>query len=112
MRGASITSNVMSPEMSARLSLIFSATESSESTTPGSMAPVERVVLRHLAHQMEALRVTDEVAVRAISEIVSEEQQHHDRSASHVHASRFWLGLLSPVVAMSTEAVIWLGMRL
>jgi 3-demethoxyubiquinol 3-hydroxylase len=73
---------------------------------------VERVVLRHLEQQMEVLRANDEAAVRAISEIVSDEQQHHDRSASHIHTSRLWLGVLSPVVAASTEAVIWLGMRL
>lgn len=72
---------------------------------------VERVVLRHLGQQMAALRAKDEAAVAAIGAIVSEEQQHHDRSAAHVHASRFWLKVLSPVVALSTEAVIWVGMH-
>ena len=73
---------------------------------------VESVVLRHLEHQVQELQAIDPAAVRAISEIVSEEQQHHDRSASHIRASRFWVRLLSPVVAASTKAVIWLGMRL
>jgi 3-demethoxyubiquinol 3-hydroxylase len=73
---------------------------------------VERVVLGHLCHQVEALRASDKAAVRAISAIVSEEQEHHDRSASHVQAGHLWVSLLSPIVAASTEAVIWLGMRL
>jgi len=72
---------------------------------------VERVVLRHLEHQLEQLRGKDEAAVSAIASILSEERQHHDRSASHVTADRFWPRLLSPIVAASTEAVIWIGMR-
>jgi demethoxyubiquinone hydroxylase (CLK1/Coq7/Cat5 family) len=41
-----------------------------------------------------------------------EEQQHHDRSAAQVPPNRFWLRALFPIVSSSTEAVIWLGMRL
>jgi ubiquinone biosynthesis monooxygenase Coq7 len=73
---------------------------------------VERVVLRHLAGQLDVLRGRDEAAVNAISTIVAEEQQHHDRSMSHIQTGRFWPMVLSPVVSASTEAVIWLGMRL
>ncbi len=73
---------------------------------------VESVVLRHLQEQVLALRGTDEAAVSAISAIVAEEQQHHDRSASHVVAGSFWSQTLTPIVSASTEAVIWLGMRL
>ncbi|WP_349745319.1 demethoxyubiquinone hydroxylase family protein [Roseateles cavernae] len=75
---------------------------------------VERVVLRHLQHQLRELHAVDEEAVKAISSIVQEEQQHHDSSAAHIEgqASRRWVRLLTPVVAASTEAVIWLGMRL
>jgi ubiquinone biosynthesis monooxygenase Coq7 len=73
---------------------------------------VESVVLRHLEQQLIALRGNDSAAVSAISAILAEEQQHHDRSASHVEAGNFWSKVLSPVVSASTEAVIWLGMRL
>lgn len=73
---------------------------------------VESVVLRHLEEQLQSLRGVDEVAVVAISAIVSEERQHHDRSSEHVHASSFWYRTLRPVVASATEFVIWLGMRL
>lgn len=72
---------------------------------------VERVVLVHLKQQIEALRAQNESAVAAISAIVKEEQQHHDRSAAHVRASRYWVRVLSPIVALSTEAVIWVGMH-
>lgn len=73
---------------------------------------VEHVALGHLKHQLAVLAGKDEAAVQAFSKIVVEVQQHHDQSASHWVESRFWLKLLTPVVAASTESVIWLGMRL
>jgi len=73
---------------------------------------VESVVLRHLKQQLAALQDIDPLAVAAISAIVSDEQKHHDHSASRERASSFWTGLLKPVVSGSTELVIWLGMRL
>jgi ubiquinone biosynthesis monooxygenase Coq7 len=73
---------------------------------------VESVVLRHLQQQVLVLRDNDVPAVAAISAIVAEEQQHHDRSAGHAPAGGFWSKVLMPVVSASTEAVIWLGMRL
>ncbi len=73
---------------------------------------VESVVLRHLENQLLALQGNDPSAVAAISAIVLEEQQHHDCSAGHIHGGTLWSRLLSPVVSCSTEAVIWLGMRL
>lgn len=73
---------------------------------------VERVVLGHLKEQLLKLAGQDEQAVAAIASIVAEEQEHHDRSAVQMAAGRFWPALLSPVVAASTETVIWLGMRL
>jgi ubiquinone biosynthesis monooxygenase Coq7 len=73
---------------------------------------VERVVLRHLKTQLRELAGKDEAAVHVISQIVEEEQLHHDQSASHVRESHVWARMLSPVVALSTETVIWLGMRL
>ena len=72
---------------------------------------VERVVLRHLEHQLETLRGKDEAATKAIESIVIEERQHHDQSASHITVGRFWPRVLSPIVSASTEAVIWVGMR-
>jgi len=73
---------------------------------------VESVVVRHLEHQLVTLRDVDPAAVVAIADIVAEEQQHHDASASHVAETDAWSRLLRPVVSASTEAVIWLGMRL
>lgn len=73
---------------------------------------VERVVLRHLEHQLRALGDTDPEAVVAISSIIAEEQEHHDASALHARQGQFWSRILMPVVSVSTEAVIWLGMRL
>jgi ubiquinone biosynthesis monooxygenase Coq7 len=72
---------------------------------------VERVVLRHLAHQLTVLHSRDAAATAAIAAIV-EEQQQRDRSAIHSHAGGFWPAILTPVVAASTEVVIWTGMRL
>lgn len=73
---------------------------------------VEDVVLRHLRQQIAALQGNDQAAVAAISDIVSEKQQHHDQSASRVLAGKFWPRLLTPIVSACTESVIWLGMRL
>lgn len=75
-------------------------------------AAVERVVLAHLREQLRTLADRDPEAVLTISRIVAEEQEHHDRSAAHAAHGRFWPAVLSPVVAASTESVIWLGMRL
>jgi ubiquinone biosynthesis monooxygenase Coq7 len=72
---------------------------------------VERVVLRHLEHQLELLQGKDEAAVKAIDSIVAEERLHHDQSASHIAVGQFWPRVLSPIVSASTEAVIWVGMR-
>jgi ubiquinone biosynthesis monooxygenase Coq7 len=73
---------------------------------------VERVVLGHLKEQLRELSGKDEAAAHVISQIVEEEQLHHDLSASHVRVDHVWTKVLSPVVAASTETVIWLGMRL
>lgn len=73
---------------------------------------VERVVLRHLEGQIALLEGHDRFAVEAIAAIVAEEQQHHDQSAVHAQAGTFWPSVLTPLVSASTEAVIWLGMRL
>ena len=40
---------------------------------------IERVVLRHMREQIAALRGVDESAVRTLTIIIAEEQEHHDR---------------------------------
>ena len=72
---------------------------------------VERVVLRHLSQQLAVLG-PDQAAKLAVSSILEEEQQHHDRSAHHASQGTVWPRVLGPVVSASTESVIWLGMRL
>ncbi len=72
---------------------------------------VERVVLRHLRHQIASL-THDPQAVVAISAIVNEEQQHHDTAAAHTPAVGALGKMLDCAVAGTTESVIWMGMRL
>ena len=73
---------------------------------------VESVVLGHLEQQMEVLTPEDPQAVAAISAIYEDEKLHHDQHAAHVNDRDFWMKTLHPVVAASTELVIWLGMKL
>ena len=73
---------------------------------------VERVVLRHLEEQLVVLGDTDPEAITAISSIIAEEQEHHDASMLASGQGKVWPRILTPVVSASTEAVIWLGMRL
>ena len=73
---------------------------------------IERVVLRHMHEQIAALQGIDELAVRTLTIIIAEEQEHHDLSAARLPSAGLWQRLLYPVVSMSTETVIWLGMRL
>lgn len=73
---------------------------------------VESVVLKHLEHQLVTLGDRNPEATTAISAIVSEERQHHDQSEVHLEGHGAWRAVIEPVVAASTEAVIWLGMRL
>ena len=73
---------------------------------------IERVVLRHMHEQVRALDGTDQQAVDTLRGIIVEEQEHHDRSAARVSRLGIWPKLIDPLVTYSTEAVIWLGMRL
>ena len=73
---------------------------------------VEAVVLRHLAEQRTQLTQTDPMAAELIGSIIEDEQLHHDRSLDEIGAENGWLSALKFVVGQSTEAVIWLGMRL
>jgi ubiquinone biosynthesis monooxygenase Coq7 len=73
---------------------------------------IERVVLRHMREQLQALESLDPQAATTLRQIIVEEQEHHDLSEARVARNGFWPRLINPVVAASTEAVIWLGMRL
>jgi 3-demethoxyubiquinol 3-hydroxylase len=73
---------------------------------------VERVVLKHLGEQVDALMLIDPKAVKAILAIVEDERKHHDRSRAQLDADSLWPRVLTPIVSASTEAVIWLGMRM
>ena len=73
---------------------------------------IERVVLRHMHEQVQALAMIDNEAASLLRQIIAEEQEHHDLSAQRIGEGSFWPRLINPVVAASTEAVIWTGMRL
>jgi ubiquinone biosynthesis monooxygenase Coq7 len=73
---------------------------------------VERVVLTHLDAQVACLHGSDEAAVDAIGAIVAEEREHCDAFADELGEGSLWVKLLTPVVAVSTKTVIWLGLRL
>jgi ubiquinone biosynthesis monooxygenase Coq7 len=73
---------------------------------------VESVVLRHLEHQISILQGVDPAAIQAIAAIAADEQQHHDDASLLGSQGGFWPRVLTPIVSASTEAVIWLGMRL
>jgi len=73
---------------------------------------VEGVVLRHLEHQLSVLEGIDRAAIEAISSIACDERQHHDDASLLGFQNAFWSKVLTPIVSASTEAVIWLGMRL
>jgi len=73
---------------------------------------IERVVLRHMHVQVRALDGIDQRAADMLRRIIVEEQEHHDRSAAQLGRNGAWSKLIDPLVTCSTEAVIWLGMRL
>jgi ubiquinone biosynthesis monooxygenase Coq7 len=73
---------------------------------------VEQVVLGHLSEQIEQLKTIDEPAAAALRSIRDDEQSHHDLSLHQIEPGKLWGRLLFPIVAGSTEAVIWIGMQL
>ncbi|TBR39486.1 MULTISPECIES: demethoxyubiquinone hydroxylase family protein [Dyella] len=81
------------------------------SAIAATTAAVESVVLRHLEEQQRHLLGVDDDALRAISSIVEEERLHHDQALTQVAKQSAWFRMIYPVVAASTECVIWLGMR-
>lgn len=73
---------------------------------------IERVVLRHMHEQVHELTGIDDDAVRALRQIIVEEQEHHDLSVARQEPRSVWPKIINPVVGASTHVVIWLGMRL
>lgn len=72
---------------------------------------VEAVVLKHLHAQIGMLSSIHPRAVAAIRLILDEERAHHD-TAAVVPRKDLLARALRPVVTWTTEAIIWLGMRL
>lgn len=73
---------------------------------------IERVVLRHMHEQLQALDGVDQRAADTLRRIIVEEQEHHDRSATQIGRKGPLPKLIDPLVTWATEAVIWLGMRI
>ena len=73
---------------------------------------IETVVLRHMHEQMAELAAGDPAAADTLRDVIADEQEHHDVSDRRLAPPGFWPRIVNPVVAVSTEAVIWLGMRL
>jgi ubiquinone biosynthesis monooxygenase Coq7 len=73
---------------------------------------IERVVLRHMREQVAELAAIDLAAADTLRGVIDEEQEHHDLSDRRLMPPGFWPKIINPVVSASTEAVIWLGMRL
>lgn len=72
---------------------------------------VEHTVLMHLRTQITLLK-DDPQAVEAISQIIQDEQHHHDHASAQLKHKPLWITALMSVVRWSTESVIWLGMKL
>jgi ubiquinone biosynthesis monooxygenase Coq7 len=62
--------------------------------------------------QLASLEEIDHAATTVLQQIILEEQEHHDLSAARLSSASRWTRLIDPLVSGSTEAVIWLGMRL
>jgi ubiquinone biosynthesis monooxygenase Coq7 len=73
---------------------------------------IETVVLRHMHEQVAALDGIDPAAADTLRDVIADEQQHHDASGLHLASPGIWPRLIDPVVRVSTETVIWMGMRL
>jgi ubiquinone biosynthesis monooxygenase Coq7 len=73
---------------------------------------IETVVLRHMHAQVDELALGDPPAVETLRAVIADEQSHHDLSGQRLSSPGYWPKLINPIVAASTETVIWLGMRL
>ncbi len=73
---------------------------------------IEKVVLLHLAEQELALAAIDPAAADVVRAIIEDERDHHESAERGLNRKNGWARIVEPVVAASTEAVIWLGMKL
>jgi len=73
---------------------------------------IETVVLRHMHEQVAVLSASDPAAAATLRDVIADEQEHRDLSDRRLSSPGFWPKIIEPIVAASTEAVIWLGMRL
>jgi ubiquinone biosynthesis monooxygenase Coq7 len=73
---------------------------------------IETVVLRHMNEQVVELAASDPAAAETLRDVIADEQEHHELSDRRLAVPGFWPRIINPVVEASTEAVIWLGMRL
>lgn len=73
-------------------------------------AAIEQVVVRHMQDQIAALDAIDPAAVAALRSVIDEERDHLASAAAG--PAGIWRRVIAPVVSASTEAIIWLGMRL
>lgn len=73
---------------------------------------IESVVLRHMREQITTLAATDCAATAALESVISDEEHHHHLSMDRAGPANRWLAVLRPIVSVSTETVIWLGMHL
>lgn len=72
---------------------------------------IETVVLRHMREQIGLLSEDDPSAAEALRDIIQDEENHHELSQAWLAPSGFWSRVITPIVGLSTEAVIWSGMR-
>ncbi len=61
---------------------------------------------------MKVLGPLDAAAFAAVAAIVTEEKAHYDSALGQSSAESVWFKVLAPIVSLSTEVVIWLGMKL
>ena len=73
---------------------------------------IETVVLRHMQEQVAELDMVDRAAADTLRDVIADEQEHHDLSHLRLTPPGVWPKVINPVVSASTQAVIWLGMRL
>lgn len=72
---------------------------------------IETVVLRHMKEQIGLLSSVDVPAAEVLSDIIRDEQEHHALSQAWLAPPGLWPRLIEPLVGLSTEMVIWTGMR-
>jgi len=72
---------------------------------------VDNVVLYHLKHQMEYLKLVDFAAFNCVQEIVIDEQEHHDHVHENLDTDSRLSRVIMSIVKACTEAVIRFGMR-